>query len=183
MSTYCFVCFVNFLFLFRFWLSLSGQRLSLKLLNFEECVLVPLIFGLLVFFVCFLACFFPAVCISELYVPSVFLNFLLALISVSFKRWRKVVERLCFSSSAGVSFCIDRAVVEIWILNPVIYESAFSVSLWPVIVALRRTLKKRQAIGTRTPTTELVVEQSYYYLRNTTTRTNGKNLMEFLGET
>jgi hypothetical protein len=65
----------------------------------------------------------------------------------------------------------------------VIYESAFSVSLWPVIVALRRTLKKRQAIGTRTPTTELVVEQSYYYLRNTTTRTNGKNLMEFLGET
>ncbi len=135
------------------------------------------------FFVCFLACFFPAVRISELYVPSVFLNFLLALISVSFKRRRKVEERLCFSSAAGVSFCIDRAVVEIWILNPVIYGSAFSVSLWPLIVALRRTLKKRQAIGTRTPTTELVVEQSYYYLRNTTTRTNGKNLMQFLGET
>jgi hypothetical protein len=37
-------------------------------------------------FVCFLACFSPAVCISELYVPSLFLNFLLALISVSFKR-------------------------------------------------------------------------------------------------
>jgi hypothetical protein len=49
-------------------------------------VLVPLIFGLLVFFVGFLACFFPAVCISELYVPSVFLNFLFTLISVSFKR-------------------------------------------------------------------------------------------------
>jgi hypothetical protein len=105
------------------------------------------------FFVCFLACFFPAVCISELHVPSVFLNFLLALISVSFRRRREVVERLCFSSAAGVSFCIDRAVVEIWILNPVIYGSAFSVSLWPVIVALRRTLKKRQAVGTRTPTT------------------------------
>jgi hypothetical protein len=102
----------------------------------------------------------------------VFLNFLLALISVSSKRLKKVVERLCFSSAAGVYFCVDRAVVEIWILNPVIYGSAFSVSLWPVIVALRRTLKKRQAIGTPTPTTKLVVEQSDCYLRNTTTRTN-----------
>lgn len=73
-----------------------GAGIVIEVAKFRVMRACSYVFWSSCFFVCFLACFFPAVCISELDVPSVFLNFLLALISVSFKRWKKGCRKALF---------------------------------------------------------------------------------------